>query len=162
MPIHPNSLRSRVKVPSLRRNIAISPTLQRSIHGHCPVTPTIQVECDIRDRRVDISISVIRFDEFSWLNAWTDNLVATSVTNVKRGLMMFGTMEQMIFFEDVIILLEKLNLSTVKKKKKFFFVIAIEIVDQKRKNRIFGILKSWLISYWNRVKHFSTYLRKNF
>lgn len=60
---------------------------------------------------------------------------------------MFGTMEQMIFFEDVIILLEKLNLSTVKKKKKFFFVIAIEIVDQKRKNRIFGILKSWLISY---------------
>lgn len=56
-------------------------------------------------------------------------------------------MEQMIFFEDVIILLEKLNLSSAKKKKNFFFVIAIEIVDQKRKNRIFGILKSWLISY---------------
>lgn len=161
MPIHPNSLRSRVKVPSLRRNIAISPTLQRSIHGHCPVTPTIQVECDIRDRRVDISISVIRFDEFSWLNAWTDNLVATSVTNVKRGLMMFdnGTND---FFWRYYNSSGEIKFIHGKKKKKFFFVIAIEIVDQKRKNRIFGILKSWLISYWNRVKHFSTYLRKNF
>lgn len=161
MPIHPNSLRSRVKVPSLRRNIAISPTLQRSIHGHCPVTPTIQVECDIRDRRVDISISVIRFDEFSWLNAWTDNLVATSVTNVKRGLMMFdnGTND---FFWRCYNSSREIKFIHGKKKKKFFFVIAIEIVDQKRKNRIFGILKSWLISYWNRVKHFSTYLRKNF
>lgn len=120
MPIHPNSLRSRVKVPSLRRNIAISPTLQRSIHDHCPVTPTIQVECDIRDRRVDISISVIRFDEFSWLNAWTDNLVATSVTNVKRGLMMFdnGTND---FFWRCYNSSGEIKFILGKKKKKFFF-----------------------------------------
>lgn len=120
MPIHPNSLRSRVKVPSLRRNIAISPTLQRSIHGHCPVTPTIQVECDIRDRRVDISISVIRFDEFSWLNAWTDNLVATSVTNVKRGLMMFdnGTND---FFWRCYNSSREIKFIHGKKKKKIFF-----------------------------------------
>lgn len=52
-PVHPNSLRSRVKVSSLRRNIAISPTLQRSIHGHCPVTSTIEAKCDVRDRYVD-------------------------------------------------------------------------------------------------------------
>lgn len=61
-PVHPNSLRSRVKVSSLRRNIAISPTLQRSIHGHCPVTSTIEAKCDVRDRYVVASVV------FFWTN----------------------------------------------------------------------------------------------
>lgn len=61
-PVHPNSLRSRVKVSSLRRNIAISPTLQRSIHGHCPVTSTIEAKCDVRDRYVVASMV------FFWTN----------------------------------------------------------------------------------------------